>query len=455
MALESVNPATGERLQSFPEWTAPELEATVDAAHQAWLTWRTTPFDTRAACLRKAATLLRARKAEYARTIASEMGKPVSQGEGEIEKCAWVCEHFAQHAPAMLADEPVPTDARESFVTYQPLGVILTVMPWNFPFWQVFRAAAPALMAGNALVLKHASNVPQCALHLERVFSEAGLPANLFRTLLAGSPAVGPLIAHPRVRAVTLTGSTEAGRAVAAQAGAALKKTVLELGGSDPYVILADADLAAAAKTCAHARMLNGGQSCIAAKRFIVVDAVRRDFEDALRTELARYVPADPLDPATNLGPLARRDLRDALHGQVARSVAQGARLALGGVIPPTPGAWYPATLLTDVRPGMPAADEETFGPVAAVLPAKDETEALRLAHATPFGLGAALFTNDLPRARSLARDCLDAGSCFINTFVRSDPRLPFGGVRDSGYGRELGLWGLREFVNIKTVFTA
>jgi succinate-semialdehyde dehydrogenase / glutarate-semialdehyde dehydrogenase len=364
-----------------------------------------------------------------------------------------VCEYYADNAHDFLAPREVETEARRSLVSFQPLGVILAVMPWNFPFWQVFRFAAPNLMGGNAGVLKHASSVPGCALAIESVFRDAGFPRDLFRTVLVDTDKVEALVAHPLVRGVTLTGSTEAGRAVASHAGSNLKKTVLELGGSDPYLILRDADLDVAVEACASSRLINAGQSCIAAKRFIVVEELREEFEHRFVERMASVQTGDPMDEATVMGPLARRELRDDLHDQVERSVAAGARLLLGGEIPDGPGAYYPPTVLTDVKPGMAAFDEELFGPVAAVVPVRDEEAAVRLANDSPFGLGAAVFTRDLERGERIATERLEAGACFVNGLVRSDPRLPFGGVKESGYGRELSPFGILEFVNIKTVW--
>jgi succinate-semialdehyde dehydrogenase/glutarate-semialdehyde dehydrogenase len=454
MAIESVNPTTGEVIETFPETSPAALEASLARAWEAFLDWRRVPFDGRADRLRAAARALRAHKAAFARTMALEMGKPVVQGEEEVEKCAWGCEFYADHGAAMLADEPRTTEAARSYVRFDPLGPVLAVMPWNFPFWQVFRFAAPALMAGNAALLKHASNVPRCGLEIEAVLEGSGLPSGLFRTLLLASERVGDVIADPRVRAATLTGSERAGSRVAERAGREIKKTVLELGGSDPFVVLADADLEGAARTAAAARLVNSGQSCIAAKRFVVVDAVFDAF-------LARFVAAmeaarmgDPLDRGTQVGPQARHDLREALHRQVEESVRRGADLRLGGRIPPGPGAFYPPTVLTAVEPGMPAFDEETFGPVAAVVRARDEAEAIALANRSTFGLGASLWTADRERGARLAAE-IEAGVVFVNGQVRSDPRLPFGGVKRSGYGRELSEHGIREFVNVKTVWIA
>ena len=453
--MESINPATGEILQRYEEMSAEQVDAIVDRSSAAFERWRRTSFQERGNCLRRAAGVLRERAQEFARLMALEMGKPLSQGLAEIEKCAWGCEYYAEHAEAFLGREPIETEAARSFVHFEPLGVVLAVMPWNFPFWQVFRFAAPNLMAGNTGLLKHASNVFGCALAIEDVFRQAGLPEDVFRTLRIGSKRVDAVIEHRKLRAVTLTGSTLAGRAVARKAGEMLKKTVLELGGSDPYVVLEDADLEAAVESCVTSRLINGGQSCIAAKRFIVPPGIRDAFEERFIERMASRQMGDPLEDTTELGPQARHDLRDELHQQVVASVARGARCVLGGEVPEGPGAFYPATVLTDVGPGMPAYDEELFGPVAAIIPVANEDEAIRVANDSPFGLGAAVFTRDRERGEEIAATRLEAGCCFVNTFVRSDPRLPFGGVKESGYGRELGLYGIREFVNLKTVYVA
>ena len=415
--------------------------------------WRRTPFATRAAGLLAAADLLEKRQDDFATLMAEEMGKPVSEGKSEAAKCATACRHYAAHGEEMLA----PLEQEDAVILHQPLGPVLAIMPWNFPFWQVFRFAAPALMAGNTILLKHASNVSGCALAIVSVIAEAFGRDDLIQAIFVAGSEVEPFIADPRIRAVTFTGSTDAGRKVAAAAGRHLKKSVLELGGSDPYLVLDDADLAMAAKTCAAARMVNGGQSCIAAKRFLVAAGAHDEFVGHLMEELAGYVPEEPCDTASRLGPMARADLRDELHAQVTASVKAGAMLLLGGVIPDDPDLlgkpYYPATLLTGVKPGMPAFDEETFGPVAAVVKVKDDDEAIALANRTPFGLGGAVFSGDPARARRAA-EAIDAGAVAINAQLSSDPRFPFGGIKDSGWGRELGRQGILEFVNVKTVRT-
>ncbi len=455
MGIEAINPATGELIQRYVETEETEVVRAIETAHELHLEWRETDFQHRTALMHQAARILRDRARELGELMTLEMGKPITGAIQEAEKCAWVCEYYADNAEDFLRDQEVESDATRSFVTFQPLGVVLAVMPWNFPFWQVFRFAAPNLMAGNAGLLKHASNVPGCALAIEEIFREAGFPEGLFRTLLIGSDRVDGVIEHPLVRAATLTGSTPAGIAVATKAGSVLKKTVLELGGSDPYVILEDAELDAAASTCAIARLINSGQSCIAAKRFVVVESVREAFEERFVEAMRAAKVGDPMEEDTLVGPQARVDLRDELHDQVLRSIEAGARCLLGGELPAGPGAFYPSTVLTDVAPGMPAYDEELFGPVAAVIPVRDEAEAIRVANDSAFGLGAAVFTQDIEKGTRIARESLEAGACFVNAFVRSDPRLPFGGVKESGYGRELSPFGILEFVNIKTVWVA
>jgi succinate-semialdehyde dehydrogenase/glutarate-semialdehyde dehydrogenase len=409
----------------------------------------------RTAPLREAAQILESEKEGHASLMALEMGKPIGDGRAEIEKCAWLCRHYANYAAEMLTAEDIPTDAQRSYVVFTPLGVILGVMPWNYPFWQVFRFAVPAMAAGNAALLKHASNVPGCALAIQAVMDKAGFPDDLFQSLQIPSEQVQQVIDHRKVKGVALTGSKAAGQAVAARAGHRIKPSVIELGGSDPYIVLANADLDLTVDACVAGRLLNSGQSCIAAKRFIVEEAVRQDFEQRLVKKMQSVRMGDPLEEETEIGPLAGSGFRDTLHQQVRKSIDGGARLLLGGEIPEGRGFFYPLTVLTDVGPGMPVFDEETFGPVAAVIPAADESEAVRLANDTDFGLGAAVFTRDVGRGERIAAEKLDAGCCFVNAFVKSDPRLPFGGIKQSGYGRELSHYGIKAFVNIKTVYVA
>src|SRR3989449_5797253 len=454
MSIQSVNPATGDVVETYEETSPKEIERILAGAQAAFAEWRNTPFTARARSMRNAAEMLKKRRTDFARLMTLEMGKPIVQAEAEVDKCAWTCEFFAEHAEGFLAEQPRETDASRSYVRFDPLGPVLAVMPWNFPFWQVFRFAAPALMAGNAGILKHASNVPRTGLAIQEVFREAGFPRGLFSTVLIGSTVVARLIADPRIVAATLTGSDLAGRKIAEQAGRELKKTVLELGGSDPFVVLADADLAASARAAADARLVNSGQSCIAAKRFIVVEPVAEALVERFVRELGSRRVGDPLARETQVGPLARADLRDSLHRQVQESVKRGARLLLGGETPQGKGAFYPPTLLTAVDSGMPAFDEETFGPVAAVIRAKDETDAIRLANASPYGLGASVWTQDRERGERLAAQ-IEAGVVFVNGIVKSDPRLPFGGIKRSGYGRELSEYGIREVVNVKSVWIA
>jgi succinate-semialdehyde dehydrogenase/glutarate-semialdehyde dehydrogenase len=455
MAFQSINPANGDVLATYEETRPEDVPEIIGKTHAAFLWWRCAGFDDRAKLMRQAAQILRKNTREYARLMAREMGKPVRDGIAEAQKCALVCDFYAENASRFLARESVATEARNSFITFNPLGVILAVMPWNFPFWQVFRFAAPNLMAGNAAVLKHASNVPGCALAIENVFREAGFPEHLFRTLMISSQKVEAVIENPVIRAVTLTGSGPAGRAVASKAGAMLKKTVLELGGSDPYLILEDADLDLAARVSAKGRLINSGQSCIAAKRFIVVEKARREFEELFVEKMSAAKVGDPFDESTEVGPLARHDLRDTLHRQVEASIAKGARSLLGAAIPNMRGAYYPPTVLTDVGKGMPAYEEELFGPVAAIIPAKNEEHAITIANDSVYGLGGCVITRDLQRGERIAAERIESGSVFVNEPVRSDPRLPFGGVKESGYGRELSSDGIKEFVNIKTVYVA
>ncbi|HEY1613509.1 MAG TPA: NAD-dependent succinate-semialdehyde dehydrogenase [Rhizomicrobium sp.] len=453
--MESVNPFTGEVIERYEEMREAQVDAAIEQAHRAHLSWRGKGFSDRGAPLRRAAQLLREREREYGRLMTVEMGKPIRDAMGEARKCATGCEFYAERAEAYLAPQTVALEGRKGQVVFNPLGVILAVMPWNFPFWQVIRCAAPALMAGNAVVLKHAANVSGCALALETLFRDAGYPEDLFRTLLIPSRAVARVIEHPLIRAVSLTGSGPAGRAVAAKAGECLKKTVLELGGSDAYLVLNDADVAFAAALSAKGRLVNGGQSCIAAKRFIVAEGLCDAFEAHLVEEMQKAKMGDPLDETTTLGPLARHDLRDELHAQVQQSISRGARLLCGGTIPEGPGALYPPTVLGDLAKGMAAHDDELFGPVASVIRARDEADALRIANDSPFGLGGGIFTRDLAHGEELAATAMDAGLVFVNATVESNPLLPFGGIKESGYGRELSSFGIQEFTNIKTVVVA
>ncbi len=451
----SIDPTTGERIADYPALDARQIDRALDAARAAFAAWQRADVAERVAPLRRAAEILEARADAYALLMAREMGKPLREGRAEILKCASVCRYYAAEAAAMLTDQPRPSDAARSYVAHRPLGVVLGIMPWNFPFWQAIRFSAPTLAAGNTVLLKHAPSVSGCALALEALWREAGLPEGAFQTLLAEVERLPAVIADPRVAAVSLTGSSRAGRAVAAAAGAALKPCVLELGGSDPAIVLADADLELAVEQCAVGRMINGGQSCIATKRIIVSRPLRAAFEEALLARLARLRAGDPRDEATDLGPMAREDLRDALARQVAASIAAGAACRLGGQSPTGAGWFYPVTLLADPHPASPACREELFGPVATLIEAADEEDAIRLANDTAYGLGAAIYSRDSAHAEAIARDRLEAGSAFVNAFVRSDPRLPFGGTKDSGWGRELGREGLLAFTSAKTVWVA
>ncbi len=452
--ITAVDPSTGETIQSYEAHDAAQVQAALARAAERYQSWRRTDFPRRSAGMRTLAGLLRAQSESLSVLMAQEMGKPVGSARAEVNKCAWLCEHYAESARAYLAPEEVATGARHSFVRYDPLGVLLAVMPWNFPFWQVFRFAVPALMAGNVGVLKHASNVPGCALAIERLFREAGFPEGCFTTLLIGSSAVRAVIEHPAVKACALTGSEAAGSKVAEAAGAALKKTVLELGGSDPFIVLEDADIERAAEVGVKARCINNGQSCIAAKRFIVHKDVLPEFQRAFVARMQALQVGPALDEDTDIGPLARDDLVADLERQVEASVAAGATLLCGGARVDRPGCYYAPTVLGDVKPGMAAFDEETFGPLAALIRADSEEDALRLANLSRYGLGASVWTADRARGERLAAE-IEAGAVFVNELVKSDPRMPFGGVKLSGYGRELGRAGILEFMNCKTVWVA
>ncbi len=451
MAIETVNPATGERVRSFPALTDREIDDKLAVAERAALSWRRTQIELRASMLRRAGDLLQARKEQYGRLMTLEMGKTFKAAVDEAAKCATACHFYADHAPRFLADQSGEDARGEGYIAFEPLGVVLAVMPWNFPFWQVIRFAAPALAAGNVGLLKHSSNVPQCAVALEQLFEEAGAPGGAFQTLLIGSDPVARIIADDRVAAVTLTGSEGAGKSVATAAGAALKKTVLELGGSDAFIVMPSAKLDDAVATAVAARTINNGQSCIAAKRFIVADSIADQFIDKFVDRMKSLVVGDPMDAQTNVGPLATAKIRDDLHRQVEESVRAGAKLMTGGRPKSGPGFYYEPTVLADVPRTSAAFCEETFGPVAAVVRAKDAHDAIELANDSRFGLGAAAWTTDESEIDLFARQ-LESGTVAINGMVASDSRFPFGGVKKSGYGRELGIFGIREFVNIKTV---
>ncbi len=448
----AVNPATEELIASFDAFGPEEVEMALAETHDAFLEWRERPIAERAVPMRALARLLRERAESYARLATLEMGKPIAEAKAELEKCAFGCAHFAETAARYLADEEIRANARRSIVAFQPLGVVLAVMPWNFPFWQVVRFAAPAFMAGNAALLKHASNVPQCALAIEEAIRDAGFPEGLLRAVLVSGAAIEPIIADDRIRAVTLTGSSDTGSRIAELAGRALKKTVLELGGSDPFIVLADADVEAAAATAVRARNQNNGQSCIAAKRFIVVESIAADFERRFAKGVEDLVVGDPMDPKTQVGPLARRDLLDALERQVDGSVRGGARVLTGGERVGGKGFFFRPTVLANVTSEMPAFREETFGPAAAVVRVRDADEAVRVANDSAYGLGASIWTRDAALGERLARR-IESGSVFINGMVASDPRLPFGGIKRSGYGRELSAFGAREFTNVQTIW--
>ena len=450
---ESVNPVTGETIERYPEHTPGEINEIIENTATAQHKWAQQGFSDRSKLMRRAAAVLRDNLEIYAYLITLEMGKPIVQSRAEVEKCVRVCQYYADKAEGFLSNEFIATEASNSYIAYRPLGVVLAVMPWNFPFWQVFRFAAPALMAGNGALLKHASNVTGCALAIASVFQKAGFPESLFSVLQVPGKEVGKIIENPHIKAVTLTGSVPAGRSIAAKAGEMLKKTVLELGGSDPYLILEDADLDAAIEHCVNSRLINSGQSCIAAKRFIAVKSICQQFEKGFTEAMKTKNMGNPMHEDTQVGPQASLSLREEVHEQVTKSIEKGAKCLLGGYIPDDEGAWYPATVLTNVKPGMPAYDEEVFGPVAAIIEAQNEADAIRIANDTDFGLGAAVFTDDKEHGQALAEKSLHAGSCFVNDFVKSDPRLPFGGIAHSGYGRELSYLGIREFTNIKTVY--
>ncbi len=452
MAIESINPATEEVMATFDEFTAEQVDRALGDSMAAFQSWRKTSFAERGQLLKASARVLRQNKERYAGLITAEMGKPIIEAEAEIEKCAFNCDYYADNAERFLAAENMPSNATESYVQYMPLGPVLAVMPWNFPFWQVIRAAAPVLMGGNPMVLKHASNIPQCALAMEEAFREAGLPHGVFQTVLVSGSKTDKLIEDDRIRAVTLTGSEYTGSKVAEAAGRSIKKCVLELGGSDPFIVLADADIQAAATTAARARNQNTGQSCVAAKRFIVDEKIADQFEKLFVEAVAKLKIGDPMSRDVQVGPVARGDLRDDLEDQVLRSIKEGAQVMIGGNRPEGKGYFYEPTILKDVTPEMTAFREETFGPVAAVIRVQDTDQAIELANQSPYGLGSNLWTSNIANAKAIAKD-IEAGMVFINGMVASDPRIPFGGVKKSGYGRELGIFGIREFVNVQTVW--
>jgi succinate-semialdehyde dehydrogenase / glutarate-semialdehyde dehydrogenase len=450
--MKSINPATGKMIKEYPEHSLSEVKEILNLTQEAWESWKLTSFVERAVFMKQTAKLLRQRNREFARLITDEMGKLITESEAEVEKSALVCDYYAEHAERFLSDEHIASDGSDSFAAFEPLGVVLAVMPWNFPFWQVFRFAAPALMAGNGAVLKHASNVPGCALVIEAIFREAGLPASLFRSLMIPGKSVKEVIANGVIKAVTLTGSEAAGSHVAETAGKYLKKTVLELGGSDPFIVLADAYLATCTKTAVAARMINCGQSCIAAKRFIVEKDVAPRFIQMVKDELSALKPINPADNTVGYAPMARPDLVDDLLHQIEKSIEMGAKIMLGGKRLEREGYYFEPTLITEVTEDMPVFSEETFGPVLPVLIAENYSEAIRIANNSPFGLGASLWTEDVEKGIRLARE-IESGAVFINGMVKSDPRLPFGGIKRSGFGRELSHYGIKEFVNIKTIW--
>jgi len=452
MPLETLNPANEESVKVFDEMTDKAVDEIISSCHKEFIEWRKLSYSHRKPYMLKAARILNEETERYAKILTLEMGKTITQARAEVKKCAWVCEYYAENTESILKEELIETDAAESFVQFDPLGIVLAVMPWNFPFWQVFRFAAPALMAGNGALLKHASNVPQSALAIEEIFHKAGFPENIFRTLMIGSSKVSRVIENPLVKATTLTGSEFAGKKVAETCGANLKKSVMELGGSDPFIVLENADIELASSTAVTARLLNNGQSCIAAKRFIVVESIYDEFETLFLKKMRSIKIGDPMDEETDLGPMAREDLMLELHEQVRRSVEMGATVILGGKPLEGKGYYYPPTIITNLIPGMPAYEDELFGPVASLIKVKNEDEAIRVANDSVFGLGASLWTSDINKAKLLATK-IQAGSVFINGLVKSDPRLPFGGINISGYGRELSHYGIKEFVNIKTVW--
>jgi len=452
MANQTINPATGMSEKVFKEHSSNQVMVMIDAVNDAFVKWRETDFSFRAGLMKNVAKILREKKEHYGKILTLEMGKPITQAIAEVEKCALVCEYYADNAEKILSEEIVQTDASQSYVRFDPLGIVLAIMPWNFPFWQVFRFAVPALMAGNVCMLKHASNVPMSALAIEEIVMQAGFPQNTFKTLLISSIQVKEIIKHPHIKAVTLTGSEPAGKEVAVFSGSKLKKTVLELGGSDPFIVLDDANIDEAVKTAVLARLINNGQSCIAAKRFIIVEKIYNEFEKKFVEAMTKVKVGDPMNKETELGPIAREDLLNELDAQVKHSLEKGAVVLYGGRRIDREGFYYEPTILANLSKGMPAYDDEIFGPVASLIKAKDEDDAIIIANDSAFGLGASLWTSNITKAKVLAGK-IESGSVFINGMVKSDPRLPFGGIKSSGYGRELSHYGIKEFVNIKTVW--
>jgi len=453
MLLKSINPASGEIIREYAEHQWDEIDIIIRNVHKAFKSWKETNLAFRIEKIQKLAKILEFKKEGLAFTISIEMGKPINESKAEIDKCIWLCNYYCSNIESFLKPQHIQTEARESYISFQPLGVILAIMPWNFPFWQVFRFAIPALLGGNTIVLKHASNVPGCSIAIEDCFTEADFPDDIFRTTLASNTKVERMVANKRIAAITLTGSTKAGQAVAETAGKYLKKCVLELGGSDPYLIFDDADLDIAIDACVKGRLINTGQSCIGAKRFIITQNIYSEFEERFVEKMKATTMGDPFDLKNNIGPIARQNVREDLLSQVNKSVSKGAKLLCGGTLDEKPGYFFPPTVLSNIQPGMPAYDQELFGPVASLFKVKSEQEAIELANDTSFGLGAAIFSANIENAKRIAEKELEAGCCFINDFVRSDPRLPFGGVKESGYGRELSVYGLQEFLNIKTIY--
>lgn len=453
MSIQTINPTTGEVLEEYQETEWSDVESIIQKSNQEFQKYRKSEFSFRSQIFHNVAKILEQKKEDLAKLMALEMGKPLTQGRAEVEKCAWVCNYYADHAEGLLQHNYIDTDAKKSFVAFEPLGTVLGIMPWNYPLWQVFRFVVPTIMAGNAVILKHASNVTGCALEIEKILHEASLPKSLFRVVLLEGAKALKILERPEIVGVSLTGSTYAGKSVAKKAGEFLKKSVLELGGSDPFLILKDADLDKAAKVAAASRFNNCGQVCVAAKRIIVVHQVLAEFTERLKQEALKITVGDPLDLKTEMGPMARGDLRKELHNLVEKSDSMGAQVLCGGKLNSKKGFFYHPTVMINISEKMPVYQEELFGPVATVIAVRDELEAIKIANETNFGLGAVVFTEDIERGEEIAHKELQAGNCFVNSLVKSDPRLPFGGIKDSGYGRELGEFGIREFVNVKTIY--